>query len=48
MRLPDRLRTTQRLGDLLIETPTGWIPARQLADIKETEGPMRLAPFVGG
>ena len=42
MRLPDRLRTTQRLGDLLIETPTGWIPAKQLADIKETEGPNQI------
>ncbi|MDO9062095.1 MAG: efflux RND transporter permease subunit, partial [Bradyrhizobium sp.] len=42
MRLPDRLRTTQRLADLLIETPTGWIPARQLADIKETEGPNQI------
>jgi len=42
MRLPDRLRTTQRLGDLLIETPTGWVPARQLADIKETEGPNQI------
>ncbi|MSP30105.1 MAG: efflux RND transporter permease subunit [Acetobacteraceae bacterium] len=42
MRLPDRLRTTQRLGDLLIETPAGWVPARQLADIKETEGPNQI------
>jgi heavy-metal exporter, HME family len=42
MRLPDRLRTTQRLGDLLIETPAGWIAARQLADIKETEGPNQI------
>ena len=42
MRLPDRLRTTQRLGDLLIETPAGWIPARQIADIKETEGPNQI------
>ena len=33
------MRTTQRLGDLLIETPSGWIPARQIADIKETDGP---------
>ncbi len=39
IRLPDRLRTPQRLGDLLIETPSGWVPARQLADIRETEGP---------
>jgi len=42
MRLPDASRTTQRLGDLLIETPAGWIPARQLADIKETEGPNQI------
>jgi HME family heavy-metal exporter len=42
MRLPDRLRTTQKLGDLLIETPVGWIPARQVADIRETEGPNQI------
>jgi HME family heavy-metal exporter len=42
MRLPERLRTTQRLGDLLIETPTGWIPARQIADIRETDGPNQI------
>ena len=42
MRLPDSLRTPQRLGDLLIETPSGWIPARQIADIKETDGPNQI------
>ena len=42
MRLPENLRTTQRLGDLLIETPAGWVPARQLAEIKETEGPNQI------
>jgi len=42
MRLPDQLRTTQRLGDLLIETPFGWIPARQIAEIKETDGPNQI------
>jgi HME family heavy-metal exporter len=42
MRLPDSLRTTQRLGDLLIETPSGWVPARQIADIRETEGPNQI------
>jgi HME family heavy-metal exporter len=42
MRLPDRLRTTQSLGDLLIETPSGWIPARQIADIRETDGPNQI------
>jgi HME family heavy-metal exporter len=42
MRLPDRLRTTQRLGDILLETPSGWVPARHIADIKETEGPNQI------
>jgi len=42
MRLPERLRTTQKLGDLLIETPVGWIPARQIAEIRETEGPNQI------
>jgi len=42
MRLPDSARTTQRLGDLLIETPAGWIPARQIAEIKETDGPNQI------
>ena len=42
MRLPDRLRTTQGLGDLLIETPSGWIPARQIAEIRETDGPNQI------
>jgi HME family heavy-metal exporter len=42
MRLPDRLRTTQSLGDLLIETPSGWVPARQIADIRETDGPNQI------
>ncbi|HEY1364490.1 MAG TPA: efflux RND transporter permease subunit [Xanthobacteraceae bacterium] len=42
MRLPDRLRTTQKLGDLLIETPVGWIPARHIAEIRETEGPNQI------
>ena len=42
MRLSDSARTTERLGDLLIETPVGWIPARQIADIRETEGPNQI------
>ncbi|MDT3685944.1 MAG: efflux RND transporter permease subunit [Pseudorhodoplanes sp.] len=42
MRLPDSLRTAQGLGDLLLETPRGWIPARQIADIRETEGPNQI------
>jgi HME family heavy-metal exporter len=27
---------------LLIETPAGWIPARQIADIRETDGPNQI------
>src|SRR5215831_2574396 len=42
MRLPQSMRTTRRLGDLLIETPSGWIPARQIAEIKETDGPNQI------
>jgi len=42
MRLPQSMRTTERLGDLLIETPSGWIPARQIAEIKETDGPSQI------
>ncbi|HYM99320.1 MAG TPA: efflux RND transporter permease subunit, partial [Aestuariivirgaceae bacterium] len=42
MRLPDRLRTTQHLGDLLMETPSGWVPVRQIADVKETNGPNQI------
>jgi HME family heavy-metal exporter len=42
MRLPDSSRTTERLGDLLMETPAGWIPARQVAEIKETDGPNQI------
>ena len=42
VRLPDRTRTTQGLSDLLIETPAGWIPLRQVAEVKETDGPNQI------
>lgn len=42
VRLSNERRTTQRLGDLLLETPVGWIPARQLAEIRETDGPNQI------
>jgi CzcA family heavy metal efflux pump len=42
MRLPDRMRTTQSLADMLIETPLGWVPVRQLADVRETDGPNQI------
>ena len=42
MRLPQHMRTTQGLGDYLIQTPSGWIPARQIAEIRETDGPNQI------
>lgn len=42
MRLPERLRSTEGLSNFLIQTPTGWIPAREVADIRETDGPNQI------
>jgi CzcA family heavy metal efflux pump len=42
LRLQDERRTTQGLGDLLIESPAGWIPVRQIADVVETDGPNQI------
>jgi CzcA family heavy metal efflux pump len=42
LRLPERMRTTQGLGDYLVQTPSGWIPARQIAEIRETDGPNQI------
>ena len=42
MRLPDAMRTTQALADMLIETPLGWAPVRQIADVRETDGPNQI------
>lgn len=42
MRLDDSRRTTQALGDLLIETPAGWVPVRELAEVRETDGPNQI------
>ena len=42
MRLADENRTTQALGDLLIETPAGWVPVRELAEVRETDGPNQI------
>ncbi len=42
MRLPDSLRTTQNLADMLIETPLGWVPVSQMADVRETDGPNQI------
>jgi HME family heavy-metal exporter len=42
LRLPDAARNIERLGDVLIETPSGWVPARHIADIRETNGPNQI------
>ena len=42
LRLPEARRSPQALGDLLIETPSGWVPAREIADIRETDGPNQI------
>jgi Cu/Ag efflux pump CusA len=42
IRLSDRMRTTTGLADLLIETPSGWVPLRQVAEVKETDGPNQI------
>ena len=42
MRLAENRRTTQALGDLLIETPAGWVPVRELAEVRETDGPNQI------
>ena len=42
VRLDDSARTTQKLAELLIETPNGWVPLRQIADVKEGDGPNQI------
>ncbi|WP_043749480.1 efflux RND transporter permease subunit [Methylobacterium nodulans] len=42
IRLSETRRTTAGLGDLLLETPSGWVPARQVAEIRETDGPNQI------
>ncbi len=38
LRLDDSRRGTTALGDMLIQAPSGWIPVRQVADVRETDG----------
>ncbi|MFE1597872.1 efflux RND transporter permease subunit [Methylobacterium sp. ID0610] len=42
IRLPEEQRTTAGLGNLLLETPSGWVPAAQVAEIRETDGPNQI------
>jgi heavy-metal exporter, HME family len=42
VRLNDRARSTFGLAELLIETPSGWVPLRQIAEVRETDGPNQI------
>src|SRR5262249_49316323 len=42
IRLSDSDRSTAGLADLLIETPSGRVPLRQVARIEETDGPNQI------
>jgi HME family heavy-metal exporter len=42
LRLDDARRTTTGLADLLIQTPAGWVPVRQFAEVVETDGPNQI------
>ncbi len=42
MRLPEATRSAEGLARLLIETPSGWVPLSQVADVKETDGPNQI------
>lgn len=42
MRLSDQDRSTSGLRDLLIPTPSGFIPLKELAEVVETDGPNQI------
>ena len=42
VRLDDSKRTIDALSDLLIETPAGWTPLKQIADVIERDGPNQI------
>jgi HME family heavy-metal exporter len=42
MRLSDADRSTTGLGDLLIPTPAGHVPLRNIAKVEETDGPNQI------
>lgn len=42
MRLSDEDRSTAGLGEALVATPGGYIPLKQLADVREAEGPNQI------
>ncbi|MFG1330891.1 efflux RND transporter permease subunit [Xanthobacter autotrophicus] len=42
IRLPDAARTAEGLAALLIETPSGWVPLSEVAEVRETDGPNQI------
>jgi HME family heavy-metal exporter len=42
LRLGERERTSVGLGHLLVETPSGRVPVRLVADVSETDAPSRI------
>ena len=42
LRLDDSQRTTQGLGDLMLESPYGWVPVRHIAEVREGDGPNQI------
>ncbi len=43
LRLAEGERTVERLAELLVETPDGWIPLRLVADVAEDLGPNQVS-----
>ncbi|MFG1417062.1 efflux RND transporter permease subunit [Xanthobacter sp. V0B-10] len=42
VRLPDATRSAEGLASLLVETPSGWVPLSEVAEVKETDGPNQI------
>jgi HME family heavy-metal exporter len=42
LRLNDSQRTTQGLGELMLESPYGWVPVRHIAEVREGDGPNQI------
>lgn len=42
VRLKDEDRSTEGLGGALVSTPTGYVPLRRLASVKEADGPNQI------
>ncbi|WP_424812779.1 efflux RND transporter permease subunit [Roseococcus sp. YIM B11640] len=47
VRLADRDRTTEGLGDLLVATPGGFLPLRLIASVEEVDGPNQVLREAG-